>query len=151
MNIGKVNWLLLAGVALLLTGCTTLTIAPGESVSPLAQPEGAATGAANETPPASPTSSGVPVTGIPGDLLNAVLADASERTGQASDALVVTQAEAVTWNDGSLGCPEPGMFYTQALVDGYQIVVAAGDERLDYRVQSSGFFRLCEQNLPRGG
>ena len=59
------------------------------------------------------------------------------------DALVVTRAESVTWNDGALGCPEPGMFYTQALVDGYWIVVEAGDQSLDYRAQGNGYFRLC--------
>jgi hypothetical protein len=89
--------------------------------------------------------------GIPGDLLNAILADASERTGIEPDALIVTRADAVTWNDGSLGCPEPGMFYTQALVDGYQIVLSAGDATLDYRAQSSGYFRVCEQSVQRGG
>lgn len=44
------------------------------------------------------------------------------------DILVVT-AEFVTWSDGSLGCPEPDMMYTQALVEGYRIVLdVAGDE-----------------------
>ena len=70
------------------------------------------------------------MSGIPGDLLNRIFADASERTGVLPDALVVTRAEAVTWNDGSLGCPEPGMFYTMALVDGYQIVVDAAGKTL---------------------
>jgi hypothetical protein len=87
--------------------------------------------------------------GVPGDLLNSVLEDAALQLGVAPDSLVVTQAEAVTWPDGSLGCPEPGMFYTQALVDGYQIVVEAENQALDYRVQSSGFFRICESRLPR--
>ena len=90
------------------------------------------------------------MSGIPSNLLNRIFADASERTGVAPEALVVTRAEAVTWNDGSLGCPEPGMFYTMALVDGYQIVVDAEGKMLDYRVQSNGLFRLCERTL-RGG
>lgn len=29
--------------------------------------------------------------------------------------------EHVTWNDGSLGCPVPGKYYTQALVEGWCI------------------------------
>jgi hypothetical protein len=37
----------------------------------------------------------------------------------------VVQAEAVTWPDGALGCPEPGIVYTQALVPGYWVVVEA--------------------------
>ena len=85
------------------------------------------------------------MSGIPGDLLNAILDDASQRTGVAPDALVVTRAEATTWSDGSLGCPEPGMFYTQALVNGYQIVIDAGGQQLDYRAGRNRFFRLCDK------
>jgi hypothetical protein len=33
------------------------------------------------------------------------------------------------WNDGSLGCPEPGMMYTQALVNGYWLIIEAGVKR----------------------
>lgn len=33
------------------------------------------------------------------------------------------QIEDVTWPDGSLGCPLPGRSYTQALVDGYRVVL----------------------------
>ena len=73
-----------------------------------------------------------------------LIADAAERTGEEPDAIEVVQATAVTWNDGSLGCPEPGMFYTQALVDGYHVILRAGDEELDYRVGAQGGFRLCE-------
>jgi hypothetical protein len=35
------------------------------------------------------------------------------------------------------------------LVDGYWIVVEAGNQALDYRAQGNGFFRLCER--PQGG
>jgi hypothetical protein len=57
----------------------------------------------------------------------------------------------VTFSDGSLDCPEPGMSYTQALVDGYQVEIEAGDETLDYRVGAGGSFRLCESDGPPGG
>ena len=36
------------------------------------------------------------------------------------------------------------MAYTQALVDGYQVILRAGDEALDYRVTAQGGFRVCE-------
>ena len=81
---------------------------------------------------------------VPADVLADLVADAAERTATEPGAVEVIQAEAVTWNDGSLGCPEPGMFYTQALVDGYHVILRAGDEELDYRVGAQGGFRLCE-------
>ena len=62
-----------------------------------------------------------------------------------------SRADAVTFSDGSLDCPEPGMSYTQALVDGYQVEIEAGDETLDYRVGAGGSFRLCESDGPPGG
>ena len=51
----------------------------------------------------------------------AVLADASERTGVEVAELEVVESIAITWPDGSLGCPEPGMNYTMAPVPGYRI------------------------------
>ena len=81
---------------------------------------------------------------VPADVLADLVADAAERTATELDAVEVVQAEAVTWNDGSLGCPEPGMFYTQALVDGYHVILRAGEDELDYRVGAAGGFRLCE-------
>jgi hypothetical protein len=148
MKIRMANWLSFAGIALLLAGCTLVTAT--DAVDPVAA-EAAPPAVRLETPAAARPGGEASVSGIPGDLLNAVLNDASERTGYPTDALIVVQAEAVTWNDGSLGCPEPGMFYTQALVGGYQIVVDADGQALDYRVQDNGPFRLCESNARRGG
>jgi len=47
-------------------------------------------------------------------------------------AVDVVTAEFVTWPNGALGCPEPDMMYTQALVPGYRIVLAADGERYHY-------------------
>ncbi len=96
------------------------------------------------TMPSLPPSD-APITGeVPADIMERILADAADRSGSASDAIEVIRAESVTWNDGSLGCPEPGMLYTQALVEGYHVVLEADDEELDYRLTSDGGFRLCE-------
>lgn len=72
-----------------------------------------------------------------------VLADAASRTGLASETLVVERAEAVTWPDGALGCPKPGVMYTQALVAGYRVVIRAGDERLSYHANRKGYWTYC--------
>src|SRR5919106_2277575 len=92
-----------------------------------------------------------PVTGeVPAEIMADLLADAAGRTGEEPEAIEVVKAEAVTWNDGSLGCPEPGMSYTMALVDGYHVILAAADDELDYRVTEQGGFRLCESSRPGG-
>jgi hypothetical protein len=48
----------------------------------------------------------------------------------------VESAEEVTWPDGSIGCPLPGMQYTQALVNGTRIVLRA--DGVDYQYNSGG-------------
>jgi hypothetical protein len=48
----------------------------------------------------------------------------AERIGVTADAIEVAEAAYVTWPNGALGCPEPGMAYTQALVSGYRIRLA---------------------------
>lgn len=47
------------------------------------------------------------------------------------------------FTDGSLGCPESGLSYTQALIDGMRVVVTAGDVRYDYRFGTSEIPRPC--------
>lgn len=112
----------------------------------------ALTACAAEPPPAAErTMSGqdasMPTDGAPvlppERLLGPVLADASKRTGLPTEELVVTNAWRRTWNDGSLGCPQPGMHYTQALVPGWQVIVAAGEQSLDYRLSDRGYFMVC--------
>src|SRR5262249_11744324 len=63
--------------------------------------------------------------------------------------LIIVRAEAVVWNDGSLGCPEPGMQYTQALTNGYWVVIRAAEQTYDFRVDRGGTFRLCPQGRGR--
>ncbi|MDO8456521.1 MAG: hypothetical protein Q7T07_06380 [Burkholderiaceae bacterium] len=75
--------------------------------------------------------------------IQAALADAARRTGIDAAALKVASAERVTWLDGSLGCPEPDMMYTQALVPGYRIRIKAGGETLDYHAGTRGAPLLC--------
>lgn len=88
---------------------------------------------------------------VPADILDAIVADATDRTDVGADAIEVVRAEAVTWSDGSLDCPEPGMLYTQALVDGYHVVLDAAGTALDYRATTAGSFRLCENPGPPAG
>jgi hypothetical protein len=51
------------------------------------------------------------------------LADLAHRLAVDAAAIVVVSSEDVTWSDGSLGCPEPGMRYTQALVNGTRVIL----------------------------
>ena len=88
---------------------------------------------------ASPSSS---VT-IPSRIRDPIVTDAAQRAGVEPAEVTVVSAEMRTWGDSSLGCPQPGMYYTQATVDGYRVIVSAGGKTYDYRV-GAGQPRLCE-------
>lgn len=60
-------------------------------------------------------------------------------------AISVVDVEEVTWRDGSLGCAEKGMSYTQSLVDGQRIVLEADDSRYEYHSGADGSPFLCEE------
>ena len=79
----------------------------------------------------------------PAEMIEAALDDAANRSTTARADIKVTSAEPVTWPDGSLGCPQPGMMYTQALVAGYRIVLQAGEQTLNYHAMSRGRPVFC--------
>ena len=55
---------------------------------------------------------------VPQAILELILNKAAELAKVAREQLVVVRAESAVWNDGSLGCPEPGMMYTHRLLTG---------------------------------
>ena len=71
------------------------------------------------------------------------LLDAAGRTRMDASQLSVALAEAVTWPDGSLGCPQPGREYAQMLVSGYRIRIVAGTSTLEYHASMRGQPFLC--------
>jgi hypothetical protein len=80
---------------------------------------------------------------VPQAILESILKEAAAQAKVDRDQLVVARAQSVVWSDGSLGCPEPGMAYTQALINGYWVIVEAAGKEYDFRVGSGGSFRLC--------
>jgi hypothetical protein len=76
-------------------------------------------------------------------MLDHIRADAAQRAGVTPDKVKILAVEAVTWADGSLGCPEPGMMYTQALVPGYRITVDVAGTTLNYHAGPQSRFVYC--------
>ena len=100
----------------------------------------------------SPSPSGAPVTGeVPAAIVDAARGLLAGVVGEeAAAGATILVAEAVTWPDGSLGCPEPGVLYTQQLVDGYRLVLDVDGRSYDYRATGGGNVRACEIAGPRG-
>ena len=51
--------------------------------------------------------------------------DLADRIGVAVDVITVKDARSVQWGSGAMGCPKPGMNYTQALVPGIRLLLEA--------------------------
>jgi hypothetical protein len=125
---------------------------PGSSVPPSSAPPSSAP---PSTPPLSmkplPPASSLP--GVPTDptqpLVTDAVADLARELGLSPGDVTVIAAREVTWPDGSLGCPEPGMMYTQALVDGTLVVLEANGQRYEYHGGTP--LVLCENPTPPVG
>ena len=60
------------------------------------------------------------------------IADLVARAGVTADEITVVSVDEVTWRNSSIGCPEPGGRYLQALVDGRRIVLEAAGRHYEY-------------------
>jgi len=129
--------------ALLLASCTTSGGAG--SGPPGSTPPEASLAPASGQPVVSSPSSGTPGSGgppPPASIVDPVVAEIARVAGVTVDQVTVVSAETVTFPDGSLGCPQSGMAYTQIPVDGYRIVATAGGTTYDYR-GTGGTFQRC--------
>ncbi len=114
---------------------------PGPTASP-----GSATGGAGGT--ASVTPSMGSSASLPDDLrarptVAAAIADLAQRQGVDPAQVVIAAWNPVTWNDGSLGCPQEGMGYTQVQVDGELLVLRVDTALFQYHARGGAPFAYC--------
>lgn len=112
----------LAGL-LLLAACGGEPAEPAPDADPVAEPEEPLTMTTRPDPPPM---------GTEADAEAAARADLAERLDVAPERIELVEQRRVTWRDGSMGCPEPGMMYTQALVPGYWIRLSVDGTTYDY-------------------
>lgn len=121
-------------VAILLSGCTT-------GGSPVSTPSSARPPFQTTSPLPSPGRSS-PAAEVPPARWTAILDDLTKR-GVPTDSVELVKVLSVTWPNGALGCPKPGVSYTQALVDGMQVVVTVAGTQYDYRFGNGDKPKLC--------
>lgn len=63
------------------------------------------------------------------------------------DQVSILEAREVIWSSGAIGCPRPDGFYTQALVDGYLVVLAHGAYRITYHAVRGRVPFQCPEEL----
>ncbi|OLT21801.1 hypothetical protein BJF81_14735 [Ornithinimicrobium sp. CNJ-824] len=93
----------------------------------------------------------VPDAILQGDDVQEAIAAEADRRDVEPDAVEVVGYAVVTWPDGSLGCPKPGMMYTQALVPGRQLILAVDGRQASYHAAEDGPFSYCaDPSAPAG-
>ena len=85
------------------------------------------------------------------DIVEAAITDLAGRLQVSEADIEVTDVKDVQWPDGALGCPEEGEVYTQAVVDGTQVLLVANDRIYDYHAGSDGEPFLCPSDEKDGG
>lgn len=127
----------------ILASCGTDPDAGSDATVPPSSPSTSTT----STTEGTTTSTTSAVDGVPVDAAIALLA---EQLGVPADEISVALAEQITWNDGALGCPEPGMSYTQALVPGYRILLEVGGDTYAVHGADGGDPFLCDEPTATG-
>lgn len=140
--------ILLFGLAIF-AGCTPASTESNPTPEATDVPP-TATVPANQTEPVEDPNPGLNAGEVPQAIFESVLVDLMAVSGATVEELTVNKSEAIIWSDGSLGCPQPDVMYTQALVPGYQIIISIGDKTYDYHVADSGAFVLCGNPLTSG-
>ncbi len=74
----------------------------------------------------------------------AAISDLAARLNQDAAEIELLDARDVTWRDGSVGCPTPGLAYSQALVPGFLIVLQSGDASYVYHAAGDLLPFFCE-------
>ena len=94
-------------------------------------------------PADSPGGEAIATSAMPRAVRRAVVADAARRFKVSESAVVLARAEQLNWSDGSLGCPQPGQMYTQALVPGFRVVARTTEGEFLYHTDSNGQVLIC--------
>ena len=83
----------------------------------------------------------------------AAIRDLSDWLGVSSDSIHLISDESVTWRDGSVGCPDSRMIYTQALVPGRRIILEVDGLHYAYHASRNRPLFYCDNPqdpLPAG-
>lgn len=74
----------------------------------------------------------------PNSVIAATRQDLSQKTNISVNRLQIQAAQPQTWPNGCLGLAKPGEFCTQALVEGWRIILTDKQKTWVYRTDSSG-------------
>jgi len=80
---------------------------------------------------------------VPHEVMDRLYAEVESSSGVGRADIALVRAEEAAWSDASLGCPQPNAEYAQMIVEGYWVILRAGDEEFDYRIDHNLRHRRC--------
>jgi hypothetical protein len=131
-----------ASIVILATVLVSCGSPSGEDPAPLSPTTSNVVPSKHERADASTTEAVSSATEIVGELAKE---DLGRRLDRNASEIFILAVESVTWPDGALGCPEPGLFYTQATVRGFRVVLDWGGETFYYHAGSDGVPFFCPE------
>jgi hypothetical protein len=81
-------------------------------------------------------------------LIKAAKEDLAQRLNMPVAQISLAEAKSVVWPDSSLGCPQPGLLYTQVLTDGYLFLLEAQGKTYEYHANRDTSIIYCENPSP---
>lgn len=80
----------------------------------------------------------------PSPVAEEAVADLAGHLDVDAEWIEIVSIETGVWSDGSIGCPQPGELYTQAIVPGIRVTLMAGDQTYFYHQSGSEAPFRCE-------
>lgn len=88
--------------------------------------------------------------GDPGGISTRAISALAAQINLPADTLKLVNTEQTEWGDGSLGCPQEGMMYTQALVPGFKLTYNDGSRNYDVHTDANGQRAIwCDNGQPK--
>jgi hypothetical protein len=99
---------------------------------------------------ASPITASAQEDAPPDAVIQAALDAASVRLDVPSDTLTVVMTAQHDWPDSSLGCPEPGIAYSQIVAPGYIVTIDTDDQASEVEAHTDRGSRavICSSSEP---
>ena len=80
---------------------------------------------------------------VPKAVMTRLYKEVAELSGIDASQITLERAEEATWGDTSLGCPQANVDYLQRIVSGYWVVMHAGQQEFDYRIDHNLGHHRC--------
>jgi hypothetical protein len=153
----------LAVLLLALTACGSAASTGNDSTggAPSVAASSASSAAPQTSVPAANASPAASIGNISGDFNNGsaaaettigtrAIAALASQVNLPADTLKLVNTEQTEWSDGSLGCPQEGMMYTQALVPGFKLTYNDGSRDYQVHTDTNGERAVwCDNGQPK--